>query len=103
MDPALKHRLIGAAVLSALAIIFLPMLIVDRDKNSIASDVPLKVPSAPGGDFQTKELPLVAPASGLPDGGVVGMDASHPAAPAAASPGIPESRTAPARKHRSGG
>jgi cell division septation protein DedD len=88
MDPALKHRLIGAAVLSALAIIFLPMLIIDRDKNSIASDVPLKVPSAPGGDFQTKELPLVAPASGLPDGGVVGMDASHPAAPAAASPAV---------------
>jgi len=88
MDPALKHRLIGAAVLSALAIIFLPMLIVDRDKNSIAADVPLKVPNAPGGDFQTKELPLVAPASGLPDGGVVGMDASHPAAPAAASPAV---------------
>ncbi|HEV2608511.1 MAG TPA: SPOR domain-containing protein [Xanthomonadaceae bacterium] len=88
MDPALKHRLIGAAVLSALAIIFLPMLIVDRDKNSVAADVPLKVPSAPGGDFQTKELPLVAPAPGVPDGGVVGMDASHPAAPTAASPAV---------------
>jgi cell division septation protein DedD len=89
MDPALKHRLIGAAVLSALAIIFLPMLIVDRDKNSIAADVPLNVPSTSGGDFQTRELPLVAPASGVPDGGVVGMDASHPAAPAAASSASP--------------
>ena len=89
MDPALKHRLIGAVVLSALAIIFLPMLIVGRDKNSIAADVPLKVPSAPGGDFQTKELPLVAPASGRPDGGVVGMDESHPPAPAAVSSSSP--------------
>ena len=85
MDPALKHRLIGAAVLSALAIIFLPMLIVGRDKNSTAADVPLAVPGAPGGDFQTRELPLVAPASGVPDGGVVGMNASHPAAPVATS------------------
>jgi cell division septation protein DedD len=89
MDPALKHRLIGAAVLSALAIIFLPMLIVDRDKNSIAADVPLKVPGTPAGDFQTKELPLVAPAPGVPDGGVVGMDASHLAAPAAAGSSSP--------------
>jgi cell division septation protein DedD len=43
------------------------------------------MPNAPGGDFQTKELPLVTPAAGVPQGGVVGMDASHPAAPVAAS------------------
>ena len=85
MDPALKHRLIGAAVLSALAIIFLPMFLVSHDKNNAAADVPLSVPNAPGGDFQTRELPLVAPASGVPQGGVVGMDASHPAAPASAT------------------
>ncbi|HTD28469.1 MAG TPA: SPOR domain-containing protein [Xanthomonadaceae bacterium] len=83
MDSALKHRLIGAAVLSALAIIFLPMLIVGRDKNSIAADVPLTMPTAPAGDFQTRELPLVAPAPNIPAGGVVGMSAAHPAGPAA--------------------
>lgn len=83
MDPALKHRLIGAVVLSALAIIFLPMFLVSHDKNNAAADVPLSVPNAPGGDFQTRELPLVAPANGVPQGGVVGMDASHPAVPAA--------------------
>ncbi len=88
MDPALKHRLIGAAVLSALAIIFLPMLIVGHDKNNTAADVPLTVPGVPGGDFQTRELPLIAPASGVPDGGVVGMDSSHPAASAPASPAV---------------
>jgi cell division septation protein DedD len=85
MDPALKHRLIGAAVLSALAIIFLPKLIVSHDPRSSAADVPLSMPTAPGGDFQTKELPLVTPAAGVPQGGVVGMDASHPAPPAPTS------------------
>ena len=85
MDTALKHRLIGAAVLSALAIIFLPKLIVSHDPRSSAADVPLSMPNAPGGDFQTKELPLVTPAGGVPQGGVVGMDASHPAAPAPTS------------------
>ncbi|HEY2344411.1 MAG TPA: SPOR domain-containing protein [Xanthomonadaceae bacterium] len=86
MEPALKHRLIGAAVLSALAIIFLPMLIVGKDPNETASKVPLKVPAAPAGDFETKELPLAAPASGVPDGGVVGMNTSRPAAASPASP-----------------
>ena len=85
MDPALKHRLIGAVVLSALAIIFLPMFLVSHDKNNAAADVPLSVPNAPGGDFQTRELPLVAPANGVPQGGVVGMDANHPSVPAAAA------------------
>lgn len=85
MDPALKHRLYGAAVLSALAIIFLPKLIVGHDLSSTAADVSLKMPNAPGGDFQTKELPLVTPATGVPQGGVVGMDASHPASAELAS------------------
>ena len=85
MDPALKHRLIGAAVLSAVAVIFLPKLLVSHDTRSTAADVPLKLPNAPGGDFQTKELPLVTPASDLPQGGVVGMDTSHPAPPATSS------------------
>ena len=89
MDPALKHRLIGAAVLSALAIIFLPMLIVGRDKNDIAADAPLTMPGAPNGDFQTRELPLVTPAAGIPKGGVVGMDATHPAPPASSASTVP--------------
>jgi DedD protein len=84
MEPALKHRLIGAVVLSALAIIFLPMLMDSRDVNDTASSVPLKAPASPGGDFETKELPLVSPSSTVPDGGVVGLDASHPA-PAAST------------------
>ncbi|MBS0192924.1 MAG: SPOR domain-containing protein [Proteobacteria bacterium] len=85
MEPALKNRLIGAAVLSALAIIFLPKLIVGKDNNPLASQVPLKVPTAPGGAFETKELPLVTPAPSVPAGGVVGMQTGHPASPAAST------------------
>lgn len=82
MEPVLKHRLIGAAVLSALAIIFLPMLIVGKDPNSSMSKVPLKAPAAPAGDFETRDLPLLASPPAVPAGGVVGMSAKPPAAPA---------------------
>ncbi len=104
MDSALKHRLIGAAVLSALAIIFLPKLIVSHDPRSSAADVSLKMPNAPGGDFQTRELPLVTPAADMPQGGVVGMDASHPAAPAPASSStLPDAGMQPAPNASAGG
>lgn len=74
MEPALKQRLIGAAVLVALAVIFLPMLIKGPAPESGASDVPLTLPNAPQGQFETRELPLVGPGD-APKGGVVGMDA----------------------------
>ena len=61
MDTALKQRLIGAVVLVALAVIFLPMLIKGPAPDSGVSDVPLAVPASPNGEFETRELPLVAP------------------------------------------
>jgi cell division septation protein DedD len=73
MDTALKQRLIGAVVLVALAVIFLPMLIKGPAPDSGVSDVPLDVPTAPGGQYETRELPLVTPGS-APAGGVVGMN-----------------------------
>lgn len=73
MEPALKQRLVGAAVLVALAVIFLPMLVQGPAPDSGAADVPLAMPDAPAGDFQTRELPLVTPA-GAPAGGAVGME-----------------------------
>jgi cell division septation protein DedD len=78
MEPALKQRVVGAVVLVALAVIFLPMLIKGPAPESGVSDVPLKLPDAPQGDggIQTRELPLVAPAA-APASGVVGMDASE--------------------------
>ena len=87
MDTALKQRLIGAAVLVALAVIFLPMLVKGPAPDSGVSDVPLKMPDAPGGEMETRELPLAAPGE-VPKGGAVGMDATpvDRPQPAAAAP-----------------
>jgi cell division septation protein DedD len=74
MEPALKQRLVGAVVLVALAVIFLPMLVEGPAPESGAADVSLDVPPAPGQDFETRELPLVSPGD-APAGGVVGLDA----------------------------
>lgn len=62
MDTALKQRLIGAAVLVALAVIFLPMLLEGPAPDGGASNVPLQMPEAPDRRFETRELPLVPPA-----------------------------------------
>jgi cell division septation protein DedD len=73
MEPALKQRLVGAVVLVALAVIFLPMLIKGPAPESGVGDVSLDLPPGPDGDFETRELPLVTPGV-APGGGVVGMD-----------------------------
>lgn len=69
----MKQRLVGAAVLVALAVIFLPMLVQGPAPDSGVSDVPLTMPDAPKGDYQTRDLPLVTP-DGPPSGGALGMD-----------------------------
>ena len=81
MDTALKQRLIGAVVLVALAVIFLPMLVKGPAPDSGVSDVPLGVPAAPDGEYETRELPLVTPGN-APANGAVGLD-GQVAAPAA--------------------
>jgi cell division septation protein DedD len=73
MEPALKQRLVGAVVLVALAVIFLPMLIKGPAPESGVGDVSLELPPGPEGEFETRELPLVTPGA-APSGGVVGMD-----------------------------
>lgn len=65
MDTPLKQRLIGAIVLVALAVIFLPMLVKGPAPDSGVANVPITAPDAPAdGQFQTRELPLVAPTGG---------------------------------------
>jgi cell division septation protein DedD len=79
---------VGAGVLVALAVIFLPMLVQGPAPDSGASSVPLSVPDAPKGDFDTQELPLVEPGA-TPAGGALGMqapDAAATGAPDAAQP-----------------
>ncbi|ASR43884.1 hypothetical protein BEN78_11380 [Xanthomonas citri pv. mangiferaeindicae] len=82
MTPGLKQRLIGAAVLIALAVIFLPMLVKGPAPASGLPDMPLELPDAPDGQYKTVDLPLVAP-SPAPAGGVLAEGAPRtPAAPA---------------------
>ena len=85
MDTKLKQRLIGGAVLIALAVIFLPMLVHGPAPDSGVGDVSTRVPDAPAGKFETRELPL-GPAAG---------QAALPA-PAASAPAPAEPSTAPA-------
>jgi cell division septation protein DedD len=90
MDTGLKQRLIGAAVLIALAVIFLPMLVKGPAPDSGVSDVSIKMPDAPDGETETRELPLVMPGN-VPKGGAVGMNATPVDRPGAqALPGQPE-------------
>lgn len=88
MEPALKQRLIGAAVLVALAVIFLPMVIKGPAPESGASDVSMDMPEAPGGKFETRELPLVTPGSAS-EGGAVGMQTPPPDVAPATAPPVP--------------
>jgi cell division septation protein DedD len=72
VDTPLKQRQIGAIVLVALAVIFLPMLVKGPAPDSGVANVPITAPAAPSdGQFETRELPLVAPtgaATGLQSG-----------------------------------
>lgn len=61
MDPGLKKRLIGAAVLIALAVIFVPMLLPSRS-DSGSQAVSLTIPPQPGAEMQTRVL-AVGPGS----------------------------------------
>lgn len=78
MDTALKQRLIGAAVLTGLAVVFLPMLFESsKQPESEAADTTLELPTAPQDGFETRELPLAGPAA-APEGGVMGMREAPP-------------------------
>ncbi|HDS1534257.1 TPA: SPOR domain-containing protein [Stenotrophomonas maltophilia] len=94
MDTPLKQRLIGAIVLVALAVIFLPMLVKGPAPDSGVANVPIAAPDAPAdGQFETRELPLVAPA-----GGATGLQTGQakPLADAAAPATPPTVDTSPA-------
>ena len=73
MESVTKQRLIGAIVLIALAVIFLPLLVKGPAPDSGVSDVSMKVPNAPAGQFV--EIPLNAVGE-VPVGGVVGLKPS---------------------------
>ena len=84
MDSSLKQRLVGAVVLIALAVIFLPMLVKGPAPDSGVSDVPLDIPAEPkaAGDTATRDLSLTEPGA-TPRGGAVGMPLATPDAASA--------------------
>lgn len=103
MDKALKQRLVGAAVLVALAVIFLPMLIKAPAPASRIIDAPTDTPAASGSTPPpataapaVRELPLLSAPGDIPAGGVMGMDTTPPEATAPAAP--PPAATPPARR-----
>lgn len=95
MDTKLKQRLIGGAVLIALAVIFLPMLVQGPAPDSGVGDVPTRVPAAPGGKFETRELPL-GPAAGQSALPAPAAAATAPAEEPAATPAESPTRPDPA-------
>lgn len=115
MDLSLKQRLLGAAVLIALAVIFVPMFMSGSapQRSAEMETSSLAIPPAPDREFQTRVLP-VAPAADAPaaaaapadDGRVATVDTAtapkpaespQPAAPAPAPvPAAPVAKTTPA-------
>jgi DedD protein len=63
MDPALKQRLLGAAVLIALAIIFVPMFLSNSPQKQESTTVDLGIPPEPDHKFEIRTLPVAGPSA----------------------------------------
>lgn len=93
MDSQLKQRLIGAAVLIALAIIFVPMFLSGVPPKQDTATVNLDIPPPPEREFQTRVVPagsahpatVPAPAPVSPPDHVATVDVTD-APPAAEKP-----------------
>jgi len=109
MDISLKQRLLGAAVLIALAIIFVPMFLSGSGPKQESETVSLQIPPAPDREFQTRVLPVepAAPSpspSSSPTPPAADPSAAPPAdalatvdiPPRAERPTAPDATTAPA-------
>jgi DedD protein len=106
MEPALKTRLLGAAVLIALAIIFVPMFFSGKaNKGASEQSVSLKIPDQPDAQLKTTTLAVGPDSASANAGGndpdrvaTVDVDAGKPPQPAsAASPvAVTASHPAPA-------
>ena len=66
MDTALKQRLLGAAVLIALAVIFVPMFLSNSPQQKDSTTVNLEVPPTPEHKFETRTLPVASPSASVP-------------------------------------
>jgi len=66
MDSALRQRLLGAAVLVALAIIFVPMFLGNAPPKPDSAIQNLDIPPLPERKFETRTLTVEPPASAAP-------------------------------------
>jgi len=90
MDEALKQRLVGAVILIALAVIFLPMLLTGTDRGTgRKSDAELSLPPRPEAPTRQRRLPLEAE--------------RPPAAEEAAATQAPRGQPAPDTAEQAGG
>jgi len=78
MDSALKQRLLGAAVLIALAIIFVPMFFSSSPPKQDSTTLSLSIPPAPERNFETRNLSVDTATKNSPT--------PKPATPAPADP-----------------
>ena len=58
MDKVLKQRLVGATILIALAVIFVPMLLVDPDRMEVDEAGPMDIPPMPESAREVRRIPL---------------------------------------------
>ena len=63
MDPALKQRLLGAAVLIALAIIFVPMFLSNSPQKQESTTINMAIPPETEHKFETRTLPVAGPSA----------------------------------------
>ncbi|MFN2334980.1 MAG: sporulation protein, partial [Wenzhouxiangellaceae bacterium] len=54
----MKRRLIGASILIALAVIFLPMLLVESDPPGLDSGAEIDLPPVPDSARNVRRIPL---------------------------------------------
>ena len=104
MDAALKQRLIGFAVLAALAVIVVPMFFSGTPPTGTAK-VSLGIPPAPDANLKTRTLDLAVPGSApaaadgsiqVPSDKLATVDLGGGGKPAEVLPAVPASTFAPA-------
>jgi len=91
MDKTLKRRLVGASILIALAVIFVPMLLVDPDVIDPGATTEVDVPEIPDSAREVRRIPLDPRAARRPD-----ADGESPEPPESAS--APEGEVSPGRR-----
>lgn len=64
MKPALKTRLIGAAVLIALAVIIVPLFFSGKPQGAGKQGISLDIPEAPDRNLETRTMSVAPPARG---------------------------------------